>query len=107
MVRPRDQCWLVGDQDDRLAGGDVEQLGDQPRLGLRVQTRRGFVEQQYRAVTQQRPGNGDAALLAAGQSMAMLADRCVIAVWQVIGEGRDTGPFGGFPELPGSRTGRP
>jgi hypothetical protein len=57
----------VGDQDDRLADGDVEQLGDQPRFGLRAEPGRGFVEQQYRGVAQQRPGDGDAALLAAGQ----------------------------------------
>ena len=73
-------------------------------FGLRVGPVVGSSSSSTGAVTQQRPGDGDAPLLAAGQSVAMLADRRVIAVWKVIGEGRDAGPFGGLPELPGSRT---
>ena len=44
MVRPRDQLRLMGNQDNRLASGDVEQFGDQPRIRSAGRSRRWLVE---------------------------------------------------------------
>ena len=48
-------------------------------LPLRIEHRRGFVEYQYRRVFQQRAGEGEALLLAAGQPHAAIADQGVVA----------------------------
>ena len=51
-------------------------------LGLVVQRAGGLVEHQHRRVAQDRPGDGDALLLAAGEAVAALADDGVVAVGQ-------------------------
>jgi hypothetical protein len=79
----------VGLEDGREAVGD-DQGGaalEEPLdgvvdllLALRVDLAGGFVEDEDRGVTQDRPGDREALLLPAGQRRAMLADLRVIAV---------------------------
>jgi len=66
---------------------EAEESGLKARLldeafGLRVETRRGLVEQQDRRIAQQRPGDRDTLLLAAREAHAALAEVGFIALGQ-------------------------
>jgi hypothetical protein len=67
------------------AFGDAVEFGLDRLLGLRIQRRGGFVEDQDRGVLQQRARDGDALFLAAGEFQAALAHFGGVAV----GEGRE------------------
>ncbi len=76
----------VGDDQGGTADCDLLQLGLDGLLGLRVEGRGGFVEDQYRRVLQQRAGDRHALLFAAGQLQAALADPRLVAFGQSLDE---------------------
>ena len=89
MVAALDDMTLVDHQDlvrllyggeavgDHQGGARLAQLVDgrlDVAFGLGIQGRGGLVQQQYRGVTQQGAGDGDALALTTGEGGAILAD---------------------------------
>ncbi len=99
MVRAGDERGLVADKDDRLPLGAVKQFGDQACLGRWVQAGGRLVEQQHRSVAEQGAGDSDAALLSAGELVAMLAYRGLIPVREAFRERRDARALCGRADL--------
>src|SRR5208283_3323445 len=64
-------------------------------LGLRVHAGEGIVEHQDSRITDQRPRNGRALLLASGERQATLADQRVVAVGEALDLSSDAGGLGG------------
>ena len=85
--------------EDGAAGDRRAQVLDEQPLGLRVDGRHRVVEHEHARAGEQRPGERDALALAAGEVDAALADQRVVALRQVVDEGRDSGGLAGGEHL--------
>ncbi len=72
----------MGDEDDRVAGREAADHREQALRAGRVQACGRLVQDQYRRVPQEGPGQADPLALAAGQQAAALAHRRVVAIGQ-------------------------
>ena len=77
----------MGDGQRRAAGLQFADRRVDLALGLHVEVGRGLVEDQDRRVLEQRPRDGEALALAAGDLGAHLADRRLVAVRQAVDPG--------------------
>ena len=84
----------MADQQPGAAGEEFVDRGQQPLFGGQIQGRGGLVQDQHQRVLQQRPGDGDALALAAGQGGAASTDVTGIALRQSGREFVDLGPGG-------------
>jgi hypothetical protein len=64
----------VGDHEGRAARYKCLKAPHDERLGCRIEGGGGFVKEQNRGVTQERPGDGDTELLASGERRPALAN---------------------------------
>ena len=90
----------VGDDHGGLAREGRAQVVEDRRLGLGVDRRQGVVEEEDRRVLGQRPGDGGALLLAAGEVDAALPQERVVAVRQRGQRLGELGLFGAPLEAP-------
>ncbi len=70
----------MGDGDDRAARGEALEGGLYFVLGLGIEGACGLVEKEDGRILQQRAGNGQPLLLAAGDEAALVADDCLVAL---------------------------
>jgi hypothetical protein len=95
----------VGDHQRGAAAHDAVERGLDVALGFGVERRGGFVEDEDRRVLQQRPGDGQALALAAGEQHAVLADQGVEALRQPVDELAGEGRLGGALDVGARRAG--
>ena len=106
MVAAFDDAAGFDDQDLFGAANGRESMGDDERgaaahqvaqpfldqgLGFGIEAGRGFVENQDARIGQNRAGDGDALLLAAGELDAAFADDGVVGFWKALGKFVDAG----------------
>jgi hypothetical protein len=82
LVRVADGRQPVRDRDRRPARGELLERCLHQALGLRVEGRGRLVEDEHRRVTENRAGDRDPLLLAAGEAVASLAHDRVVALRQ-------------------------
>ena len=99
LVRVAHRGEAVRDDDRRAALGEVLERFAHGALGLHVEGRRGLVEHEHGRVAQDRAGDRDPLLLAAGEAEAALADDGLVAVRELDDLVVDLGGAGGFLEL--------
>ncbi len=89
----------MGDDQRRAVGRDLVEGGLNFPLGMGVERRSGFVEQQDARPLEDGAGDGNPLLFAARQFQAVLADAGFIAVGQTFYKSVDAGHAGGFFDL--------
>ena len=82
LVDPVQAVGLVGDQQRRASGGDVEQVVRECAARVRVEAGGWLVEDEHRRIREQRPGQGEPLPLATGQYRAVRSDWGVPAAGQ-------------------------
>jgi len=99
LVDPVQAVGLVGDQQRRAPGGDVEQVGGEGAARVRVEAGGWLVEDEQRRVREQRPGQGDPLPFAARDGRAVHAHGGLEALGERLYPGQQPGPCRGVRQL--------
>ena len=99
LVDPVQAVGLVGVEQRRASGGDVEQIGGEGTPRVRVEAGGGLVEDEHRRVREQRPGQGEPLPLAAGDRRSVYAHGRAEALGERLDPRQQPGPRRGVRQL--------